>query len=110
MNGIYNMSDMLFMPSYNELFPMAILETMNVEKPMLLRDLDIYKDILKDYYLRGSTNEEFDNVIKELSSNSKYYKDASLTSKKGGEFYSKDHVLKQRKVFYKNIYQERFGC
>lgn len=29
MNDIYNLADILFMPSYNELFPMAILEAVN---------------------------------------------------------------------------------
>ncbi len=109
MNGIYNISDLLFMPSYNELFPMAILETMNVEKPMLLRDLDIYKDILRDYYLRGDDNNDFGNIIRKLSSDKEYYKEASQLSKKGGEFYSKEHVLKQWTEFYTNIYEERFG-
>lgn len=109
MNEIYNISDMLFMPSYNELFPMAILETMNVEKPMLLRNLDIYSGILKDYYLKGSTNEEFDSIIKNLSKDKKYYEEASLISKKGGKFYSKDFVFDQWIKFYRRIYVERFG-
>jgi 1,2-diacylglycerol-3-alpha-glucose alpha-1,2-galactosyltransferase len=46
MNDIFNMSDVLFMPSFNELFPMAILEAVNAHKPVLLRDLDLYVDIL----------------------------------------------------------------
>ena len=46
MNDIYNVSDVLFMPSYNELFPMSILEAMNTSTPVLLRDLELYEDIL----------------------------------------------------------------
>ena len=33
MNDIYNLADILFMPSYNELFPMAILEAVNSQNP-----------------------------------------------------------------------------
>ena len=36
MNSMYNMADVLFMPSYNELFPMSILEAINSHKPLLL--------------------------------------------------------------------------
>ena len=35
MNDIYNMSNLLFMPSYNELFPMSILEAVNLKRPVV---------------------------------------------------------------------------
>ncbi|MDD3392836.1 MAG: glycosyltransferase family 4 protein, partial [Bacilli bacterium] len=50
MNDMFNMADLLFMPSFNELFPMAILEAVNTEKPLLLRDLELYEDILFHKY------------------------------------------------------------
>ena len=40
------------LPSYEELFPMCILEAMCVNLPVLTRDLDIYNGILFDFYLR----------------------------------------------------------
>ena len=40
MNDIYNMSNLLFMPSYNELFPMSILEAVNLKRPLVLRNLN----------------------------------------------------------------------
>lgn len=42
MNEIFNMADVLFMPSFSELFPMSILEAVNSSKPVLLRDLELY--------------------------------------------------------------------
>ena len=48
------MADLLLMPSYNELFPMSILEAVNSEKPVLLRDLDLYRGILFGKYLYGN--------------------------------------------------------
>ena len=45
MNDLFNASDLLFVPSYNELFPMTILEAVNLHVPLVLRDLDLYKDI-----------------------------------------------------------------
>jgi 1,2-diacylglycerol-3-alpha-glucose alpha-1,2-galactosyltransferase len=50
MADIYNMSDLLFLPSYDELFPMTILEAISCKTPVLLRDIDVYPDILFDCY------------------------------------------------------------
>jgi len=95
------------MPSYNELFPMAILETMNCAKPMLLRDLDIYKDILKDYYLRGNDNEEFIKIIDSIMDKKEEYEVARSLSEKGARFYSRDYVLEMWKEFYDMVYDEK---
>lgn len=107
MNSIYNMADLLFMPSYNELFPMAILETMNCHRPMLLRDLELYEDILKGYYLKGSSNLEFIKEIQNLSDKSKYYTRAQELSKNGAKFYSRAYVLELWQDFYDMVYKEK---
>ena len=64
MNDIYNMADLLFVPSYNELFPMTILEATATETPIFLRDLDLYNEILfGEKYLRANDNKSFVKVI-----------------------------------------------
>lgn len=107
MNAIYNMSNLLFMPSYNELFPMSILESMNCEKPLLLRDLDVYENILNKYYLKGKNNREFSTIIQLLKNNNSFYKEAVDMSKKGGQFYSKEHVLKLWNDFYNMVFLKK---
>ena len=42
MNEVYNMADVMFLPSYEELFPMTILEAMNCRIPILVRDCLLY--------------------------------------------------------------------
>lgn len=59
MVDLYNMANVLFVPSYNELFPMTILEAVNLHVPLVLRDLDLYKDILFDRYMHADDNEGF---------------------------------------------------
>ena len=107
MNKMYNMSDVLFMPSYNELFPMSILEAVNSSKPLLLRDLDLYKDILFKKYLSEESNEGFIKDIKLLKDDKNLYEKYSNYSKEISEFYSKEHVLKMWKKFYKEIYNKQ---
>lgn len=105
MNDMYNIADVLFMPSYNELFPMSILEASNVEKPILLRDLDLYKDILFDNYLIGTNNEEFVSALRSLKEDKKVYEKYSLKSRDISVFYSKENVLKIWREFYTQIYE-----
>lgn len=107
MNDIYNMADVLFMPSYNELFPMSILEAVNSEKPLLLRDLDLYHNILFDKYVSGKNNRDFVREIKNLRDDKVMYKSECQHSKEINEFYSKENVLKIWEDFYTNIVEEK---
>ena len=103
MNDLFNASDLLFVPSYNELFPMTILEAISTDTPILLRNLELYEDILFKKYLSGNNNEEFANIIKDLSTNKKEYEKQVRNAKEISEFYSKDNVYKLWKEFYKSI-------
>lgn len=107
MNDMYNLSDVLFMPSYNELFPMAILEAVNVHIPLVLRDLDLYKDILFQKYDQGDDNAEFVQTIERLYEDKAYYEKCQQRSKEISEFYCKENVLKIWKEFYTKVYEEQ---
>ena len=109
MNDIFNMSDVLFMPSFNELFPMAILEAVNAHKPVLLRDLDLYVDILFEKYEKGHGVDDFSRVLQALKSDQKLYEKASENSAHISEFYSKEHVREIWREYYPRVYQKYFG-
>ncbi len=108
MNDIYNMSDVLFMPSYNELFPMTILEAVNCEVPVILRNLDLYKDILFTYYAKGNNNSEFKDLLVRTKSNPDFYKVLSNNSIRISKYYSKEHVLSLWKQFYLDTYEDKY--
>lgn len=106
MNDMYNMADVLFMPSYNELFPMSILEAVNSEKPLLLRDLDLYKDILFKKYMSSNDNDGFIKCLNTLINDKKEYEKYSKNSKDISEFYSAEHVADMWDKFYTKIHLE----
>ena len=109
MNGIFNMCDLLFMPSLSELFPMSILEAVNSAKPVLLRDLDLYEEILfkdKDCYAIGKNVDEFDSQVKKLASDKAYYEHYSKGSKVISDFYSKEHVKNIWREYYPRILEK----
>lgn len=106
MNEIYNMADLLFMPSFNELFPMSILEAASTNTPFLLRNLDLYKDILFDDYLVGNDVASFSNCIKKLASDAISYMDAVNKAKKISNYYCKENVSKLWREYYFRIYNK----
>lgn len=106
MNDIFNMTDVLFMPSFAELFPMAILEAVNSHTPVLLRDLDLYEDILFHKYEKASDVDGFHEKINLLATDKEYYKQASENSKFISEFYSKENVAKIWREYYPRVWEE----
>ena len=106
MNGLYNIADTLFVPSYNELFPMTILEALSCETPIVLRDLDLYKDILFEKYLKGSNNKDFTKRIRALKDNKAIYNKAVKNAIEVSNFYSKEHIFKLWDEFYNDLYNE----
>ncbi len=105
MNNLYNISNVMFLPSYEELFPMTILESANCKIPILLRDIELYEGILDGYYLKGKNNDEFVKEIKKLMSDSNYYNKAALLADKCSKYYSEENVTKMWRSYYNKIYK-----
>ena len=103
MNSLYNLADVMFLPSYSELFPMTVLESMNVGLPLVLRDLELYEDILFDYYLKANDNHGFETLIQRLSTNPEFYRLWSEQSRTGHKFYSKESVGQMWEKFYDDM-------
>ena len=103
MNEVYNLGDVMFLPSFEELFPMTILEAMCVNIPIFLRDLDIYPDILFDFYSRASDIDGFVAEIDRLRSDKEYYAQQCEASKRGNRFYSREHVTQMWDEFYSMV-------
>ena len=67
LNRWYNLADVLFSPSYDEGFPMSMLEACNVGLPLLVRELDLYQPILGDHYLSAKDNHGFSAALRGLA-------------------------------------------
>lgn len=104
MNDIYNAVDLLFTPSFSELFPMTILEAVNSSKPILLRDLELYEDILFKKYRSASDVDGFDREIKRLASDKDYYNESIEMSNYISSFYCKEHVKNIWREYYPRVY------
>jgi len=106
MNLLYNISDLFFLPSYDELFPMSILEALCCKIPIMVRDVSLYDDILFDCCLRGSSAAEFADGISIIANNEREY---SKWSEKAWEChckYTKEQALKNWTGFYSEAYSQ----
>lgn len=103
MNEIYNLGDVMFLPSFEELFPMTILEAMNCRIPILLRDIDLYENILFDFYLKEDGVEGFVQALNNLRKDGSFYEAACERAWRGHQFYNRKHVLEMWDAFYSDL-------
>ncbi len=106
MNDLYNAADIFFLPSYNELFPMALLEACNSGLPYLVRDLDLYKDILLGDYLRAKDVDGFAETLNKLADDPSFYESAKAFSKAIAETYTEEKNYELWKEYYSKIYEK----
>lgn len=103
MNLLYNACHVMLLPSYEELFPMTVLEAMACQLPILVRQLELYDDILFDYVQYANTTDEFVSCIQKLSQDGAFYQYCSSSAKTGGTEYSEENVAKLWRDYYKKV-------
>lgn len=104
MPSLYGIADLMFLPSYAELFPMTILEAVNADLPILLRELDLYDAVLGSSYLAADAPNTFAAQITKLINSPKRYVDAKEISRALKAQYSAEYVGNQwRKLYTKLI-------
>lgn len=96
----YNIADLFLLPSYNELFPMSVLEAFSCGTPVMLRHLDLYKKIIEGYYVPFDNFDEMDAQLKELKNNHNKLEALSDKSLKASEYYSEEHLASIWYDFY----------
>ena len=103
MNLVFNMASLFFMPSFDELMPMSILEACDCKKPLLLRDLDLYPGIFFSHYDSAPDVEGFVREIDSLRKDKEKYLHYQKESEQIASFYSKEHVASLWREYYPRI-------
>lgn len=101
-NILCNISDVFFLPSYYESFALVALEAALTEKPIILRDLDIYKKLYYDNALYGHNNKEFISIIRKLKTSKYEYDKCVKLSKNIKKMFSEEVIYKK----WINLYRE----
>lgn len=100
-----NMADLFLLPSFDELFPMSVLEAFSCGTPVLLRDLDLYRAIIDGYYLAGKDSAEMNEQLRFAATHPEVLARQQELSRKANQQYSEDHLAEIWRDFYQEQYQ-----
>lgn len=111
MNECFNAADIFFLPSYEELFPMTILEAMAAGTPIVVRDLQYYEGVLFDFATRVRAGrgdiDPFVTALTALSTGDDAHERAVAAARRGAERYSRASVAAQWRSFYSSVLPAR---
>ncbi|USS86370.1 glycosyltransferase family 4 protein [Fructilactobacillus cliffordii] len=96
----YDLADVFLLPSYNELFPMSVLEAFSCGLPVILRDLPLYQQIIADYYAPAKDESEMNQWLNRLADDSKLRSDYVHKSETASDYYSEGHLAQIWHDFY----------
>lgn len=109
MRDYYQLADLFLLPSYEELFPMCILEAFACETPVMLRDLVLYKPVLEGYYEPAADQKEMAEKIVQLKNNPIDLQNVKKKAIAGNRFYAEEKTAELWKIFYQQqlaVYQK----
>lgn len=95
-----NIADLFLLPSYNELFPMSVLEAFSCGTPVMLRDLDLYHSIIQGYYEPAKDVDEMQQKLDWLQKTPARLAELKMAVHTASRQYSKSHLAKVWHQFY----------
>lgn len=102
-----NVADLFLLPSYNELFPMSVLEAFSCGTPVMLRDLDLYHSIIDGYYQPAKDVHEMQVELRKLRNDPERLQMLKKLAHEASHRYSKDHLATIWHRFYLEQAKER---
>lgn len=105
MNDYYNIADVFLLPSYNELFPMSVLEAFSSQTPVMLRELDLYQGVIQGYYAGCNDVTEMDAKLQMLAKDGRALMALQQKAISAAKFYSEDRLAK----IWLEYYQKQVG-
>lgn len=96
-----NLADLFLLPSYNELFPMSVLEAFSCGTPVMLRNLDLYHYIIDGDYEPADNVNEMQMKLTLLRNDPARLAYWQKRAQKAAQEYSKEHLADVWTKFYK---------
>ena len=100
MNDYYNAADLLLFPSYQELFPMTLLEAFCCRLPVVARALPEFDGVVSDYCALCADSGELEKKTAELTADPEKLAAAAALAEKGAERYCAKNVAAIWDGFY----------
>jgi len=103
MPDYFNAGDVFFFPSRQETFGMVIVESASCGLPLLLRDLQEYKESFGGYFIPVKKDEEFAKYLLKLKNDINFYLEYQTKALKLAKHYNLDNVANRILEIYLEI-------
>ncbi|WP_179396294.1 glycosyltransferase family 4 protein [Lacticaseibacillus absianus] len=97
----YNIADVFLLPSYEELFPMAVLEAFSTETPVMVRDLALYDEIIAPFAVMAADVNAMDQKLHELRADPAALAHYAERSQAAAATYSEARLARVWEHFYR---------
>lgn len=96
----YNTADLFLLPSFEELFPMAVLEAFATGTPVMVRDLELYDQIIRPYAMLAKDVDAMDEQIQRVVDDRSIWRHYQDLSHAAAAEYSEDRLARTWHDFY----------
>ncbi|KRK71396.1 glycosyltransferase family 4 protein [Lacticaseibacillus nasuensis] len=96
----YNIADLFLLPSFEELFPMAVLEAFSTETPVMVRQLSLYDGIIAPYALMAPDVAGMNAQLHRLRGDAGLQAHYAALSAKAAATYSEARLARVWRRFY----------
>lgn len=100
---VYAAADMMLFPSYQENCPMAPIEAAACGLPVVFRDLEEYKLLFRNPYLKAGSTSEFIELTGRLYHDKSFFREGKRLSEELVKQFDKDTIKKKMKGLYHSL-------
>ncbi|WP_125706715.1 glycosyltransferase family 4 protein [Lacticaseibacillus daqingensis] len=96
----YNIADVFLLPSFEELFPMAVLEAFSTETPVMVRDLALYDEIIEPFAMMAKDADAMNQKLLALRTDPAAQAHYAALSQQAAATYSEARLARVWEHFY----------
>lgn len=104
----YNIADVFLLPSFDELFPMSVLEAFSTATPVMVRDLALYDEIIAPYAMMAKDQDAMNGQLRALQQTPSMQKLYTQKADQAAATYSEDRLARVWHDFY--LAQAKIGA
>jgi 1,2-diacylglycerol-3-alpha-glucose alpha-1,2-galactosyltransferase len=101
---IYAAADLMLFPSFQENCPLAPIEAAACGMPVIYRDIEEYRSLYENPYLKASDKDEFIRLTKRMIFDKDFYAEGSAISQQLLKQFDKDNIRKKLIEIYRTLY------
>ncbi len=100
---VYAAGDLLLFPSYQENCPLVPIEAAASGMPVIFRDIDEYRTLYNNKYLKAGNNREFISLIRKLMTDNSFYNEGLSISANLLTQFDKETIRRELLTIYRSL-------